>query len=264
MAYGLIFAYQLASRDDRVKVVVLTGAGKSFCAGADLSTGLFGVDPDARLEDHRDGGGQIVLEMLRCPKLIVAAINGNAVGIGLTMTLPADLRICVEGAKLATPFTKRGVASDAVSSYFLPRLIGYSNASKVLLTGDVFPASASATSPLSALFSSVLPSAGEVLPAGLVLATRLSEENSLLSMAIIKAQLWRPGSGLGGDLEGGVEEVHERESLALAWQVVSGDAKEGVMSFMQKRKPKFHLGLKPLRESGWWPWWKVKDVGAGV
>lgn len=97
MMLDLVFVFQLAHHDDRVKVVVLTGAGKSFCAGADLSTTGFGVDESAPLEEHRDGGGQQVLAMLNCSKLIIAAINGNAVGIGLTMTLAADLRICAEG-----------------------------------------------------------------------------------------------------------------------------------------------------------------------
>lgn len=256
MAHSLVFVFELAHNDDRVKLVVLTGAGKSFCAGADLSSDGFGVSPDAPLTDHRDGGGKVVLAMLNCSKLIIAAVNGNAVGIGLTMTFPADLRIVAASAKLATPFVKRGIPCDAISSYLLPRLVGYANASKVLLAGDLF----TPTSPaLSDLFYDIKP-ADEVFPAAMALAHRLAKENSAFSTALIKSQLWRPGGAVGGQLTGGIEEVHERESLALAWTALHGDAKEGVRSFMEKRSAIFHPSLQKLRDSGWWPWWTLKDV----
>lgn len=136
---SLVFLFQLADRDARVNVVVLTGAGKAFCAGADLA-GFgtnFGVDrsaggggsTDEVIEAHRDGGGQLVITMMNCRKLIIAAINGVGIGIGLTMTFAADLRVCVQSAKLGVPFVKRGIPCDAASSYLLPRLIGHSSES---------------------------------------------------------------------------------------------------------------------------------------
>ncbi|CAO1634391.1 unnamed protein product [Parajaminaea phylloscopi] len=256
MMHSLVFAYELAHKDDRVKVVVLTGAGKSFCAGADLTTDGFGVTPGAPITDHRDGGGKVVLAMINCSKLIIAAVNGNAVGIGLTMTFPADLRICAESAKLATPFVKRGIPCDALSSHLLPLLVGHANASKALLTGDLLTPASSA---LANLWWETKP-AQEVLPTAMALAERLAKETSALSVALVKSQIWRPGGAIGGQLTGGLEEVHERESMALAWTSLYGDAAEGVKSFMQKRPASFGSSLQKLRESGFWPWWTLKDV----
>lgn len=127
---ALKFLFQLADRDDRVKVIVLTGAGKAFCAGADLtSKPAFGVDHSASdpVAAHRDRGGGLALTILNCRKLTIAAINGTAVGIGMTMTFACDLRIAAAGAKMGVPFVKRGIPCDAVSSYILPRLIGHSS-----------------------------------------------------------------------------------------------------------------------------------------
>ncbi|KAJ1560379.1 hypothetical protein HK405_007314 [Cladochytrium tenue] len=250
MAINLVLAFRLADLDDRVKSVVVTGAGSTFCAGADLSGAGFGEASQMSLDDHRDPGGMVVLAMLNCCKLIVAAVNGNAVGIGLTMT-----------AKLGTPFVKRGISCDAVSSYLLPRLIGHSNATRILLTGDLHTCG-DVRSPVAPLFAATYATASEVLPAAVALALRLTRENSLVSMALVKSQLWRPGAGLGGQLEAGVEEAFLHESKALAWVVTDGDALEGVMSFMQKRKPNFQSNVRSLRESGWWPWWRTKDVSS--
>lgn len=130
MCHDMVFAFELADADPRVKAVVLTGAGKSFCAGADLSGGGFGAsDSSITLNTHRDGAGQASGSLLNCRKLVIAAINGNCVGVGVTMLLPADLRIIAKTAKVGIPFTKRGIALEGMAAYFLPRLVGHASES---------------------------------------------------------------------------------------------------------------------------------------
>ncbi|SAM82799.1 related to enoyl-CoA hydratase [Ustilago bromivora] len=145
----IVFAFELFDADDRVKVAIITGSGKVFCAGAYLAQG-FGAFAD-HAQGHRDGGGQVALAILRCRKPSIAAINGNAIGIGVTMTLSCDFRLVAQEAKVAIPFVQRGIAMEACSSYLLPRL---------------------------------------VLPESLKLAEKLAK-NSSVSMALFKAQMWR-------------------------------------------------------------------------
>lgn len=213
----------------------------------------FGVSAalSSPLMQHRDGGGQLVLAILSCRKLVLAAINGVAVGIGLTMTFPADIRICAEEAKVGVPFVKRGIACDAVSSYMLPRLIGWSRASRLILTGDLVKASDRS---VEDLFYSLHP-AREVLPRTLELAARLSKENSITSVALCKSQLWRGATTAEG--------VHLEESKGLAWCALYGDAREGVGSFMEKRPAAFKGTLGDLTSQSWYPWWSVANVKEG-
>lgn len=131
MMRELEHVYTLFDVDDRVKCIVQTGHGKMFCAGADLDTGFVGAQEATR--DHRDGGGRVTLAIHRCRKPTIAAVNGSAVGIGITMTLPMNIRIAYEGAKIGFVFARRGLVMEAASSFYLPRLIGY------VLTTDVLP-----------------------------------------------------------------------------------------------------------------------------
>ena len=160
MRKELIQLFQQADQDDGVRVVVVTGKGRAFCAGADLSAGGSTFDR-ARREDreipisrHRDGGGQVALAVFNCRKPVIAAINGPAVGIGITLTLPMDIRIAAEEAKIGFVFARRGVVPEACSSWFLPRIVGISKAAELVLTGRVFRAREEAH---SGLFNYVLP-----------------------------------------------------------------------------------------------------------
>ncbi|CAO1625066.1 unnamed protein product [Sympodiomycopsis kandeliae] len=268
---SLISLYSLADQDPRVRVIVLTGSGtKAFCAGADLSStngmSTFGVDPNIRsVSDHRDLGGQVVLSMLNCRKLIIAAINGIAVGIGFTMTLAADFRLCTQKARLGTPFVKRGIACDAVSSYVLPRLIGHSRAMALILGGDLHLPTSDL---MSSLFYSVHADAESTLGQAQSMAHRFANENSVVSMALCKQQVWRGSQSNHTSSQSdssSPEYTHLHESAALAWCALHGDAKEGVKSFLEKRKPKFTTTIQHLEQSGtsdkgWYPWWTQLDT----
>ncbi|UZJ56349.1 hypothetical protein CBS101457_005669 [Exobasidium rhododendri] len=250
MCHSMVFALELADMDDRVKVVIMTGSGKSFCAGADLGGSGFGAAHDQPLRYHRDGGGQASGAVLRCRKLVIAAVNGNAVGIGITMVLPADIRIVSESAKLAMPFVKRGITLEAMSGYILPRLVGHSNALEISMTGDVYLPSSKCFSPM---FREIVPSE-EVFPLALKLAKRLAKENSSVSMALNKALVWRAPS------EGGPEATHLIDSMCIRATSAGKDAKEGVESFLQKRAANFTGTLKELDWFGFYPWWNQVDI----
>ena len=160
MRRELIGFFEDADRNDSVRAVVVTGAGKAFCAGADLCSGGSTFDRSDRdgqnvsISEHRDGGGQISFSIFRCRKPVIAAINGHAVGVGITMTLPMDVRVVAEDAKTGFVFTKRGVVPEACSSWFLPRIVGVSKAAELVYTARVFRAAEEAA---SWLFNYVVP-----------------------------------------------------------------------------------------------------------
>ncbi|KAJ5211472.1 Enoyl-CoA hydratase AFT3-1 [Penicillium cinerascens] len=233
--------------DERVKVVVLTGAGKIFCAGADLDIG-FRSNPE-RPADHRDGGGRVVLAIHRCRKPTIAAMQGSAVGVGMTMTLPAVIRVAYEKGKYGFVFGRRGIVMESCSSYFLPRLIGFSNASYLVSTGGVFPPT---SKHFGDLFNEILPDPSRVLPRALELATEIAENVSPTSQYLNRALMWRnPGT---------VEEAHLLESNVICQMFGAQDQKEGVQAFFEKRKPNFRANLDdnpPLNV----PWWTEVDTG---
>lgn len=231
----LIAIFNQADADDAVRAVVVTGAGRAYCAGADLSGGgetFERLDNEGRkvaLKDHRDGGGRVALAAWRCRKPVIAAINGPAVGVGLTMSLAMDLRIAAEDAKCGFVFARRGVVPEACSSWFLPRLVGPDKAAELFYTGRVFRARDEAD---SGLFSQVLP-AGEVLPRALALAREMSEGTSAVSVALAKALMRR------GLSEPTPEAMHLVDSPVFLWAGRSADAREGIASFLEKRPPAF-------------------------
>ncbi len=246
MRDALIEAYAEAGRDDAVRVVILTGAGRAFCAGADLESGGDTFNRGERsAEVHRDGGGRVTLAMFDCPKPIIAAINGPAVGVGLTMTLPADIRLTVPDNKLGFVFLARGIAPDACSSWFLPRIVGVSTAMEWFATARVFGAGEARE---AGLVSEVLePEA--LLPRARELAAEIAENTGAVSVALARALVWRM---LGAS---GPREAHRLESRAIWHMGQSADAAEGVTSFLEKRKPQF-----PMRVSKdmppFYPWWQ--------
>jgi len=255
MRKELIEIFSEADRDDTVRVVVLTGAGKAFCAGADLSSGSSTFDQSKKgsrkvtISEHRDGGGQISLAIFSCRKPVIAAINGHAVGVGITMTLPMDIRIVAEDAKIGFVFTRRGVVPDACSSWFLPRIVGISKATELIYTGRVFRAAEEAN---SGLFNYVVPG-NEVLPKAMTIAKEIAENTSAVSVALSKALLWH------GLTEDDPQSVHLIDSRCFYWVGQQKDAYEGVQSFLEKRPPKFTMSAS-VDMPNFYPWWKEPKV----
>lgn len=258
MAEELIKAFDAVDADDAVKAVVVTGEGKAFCAGADLSAGgatftteageSSAVKPDGTLDytspSARDWGGILTLRIYKCLKPVIAAINGPAVGIGVTMTLPMDVRIASENAKMGLVFTRRGIVPEAASMYFLPRVIGISQALQWCYSGKIF-SSAEALS--GGLVSEVVPE-GELLNRAHEIAREFISESAPVSVALVRQMMWR-----SFDLSHPME-AHKIDSRALLSRGQSEDPKEGVLAFLEKRKADF-----PCRVStdmpDFFPWW---------
>ena len=211
-----------ADRDDAVRAVVVTGAGRAYCAGADLSSGDKAFDRGARegrfipISEYRDGGGKVSLAIYKCRKPVIAAINGPAVGVGITMTLPMDMRIAAEDAKIGFVFARRGVVMEACSSWFLPRIVGIAKANELVFTGRVFKAADEAA---SGLFNHVVPR-DEVLPKAMSIAREIADNTSAMSVAISKALLSH------GPSEPDPQSVHLIESKCFYWAGKAGGRQE--------------------------------------
>jgi enoyl-CoA hydratase/carnithine racemase len=228
--------------DDAVRVVIVTGAGRGFCAGADLSAGGSTFDADVHADASgpredgpasvpRDGGGLVSLRLYECTKPVIAAINGPAVGVGSTMTLPMDIRMASEEARMGFVFSRRGITMEAASSWFLPRLVGPSQAAEWVYTGRVFPAS-------EALAGGLLRSVhapDELLPAANELAREIADNTSSISVALNRRLIWRM---LGASHP---MEAHRADSRAIYETGRGADAMEGVTSFLEKRPPAFTM-----------------------
>ncbi len=242
----LVEAFTSIDTDDGVRAVIVTGAGRGFCAGADLSgnRGATFSHPDERLADYRDGGGRVALAIFRCRKPVIAAINGPAVGVGITMTLPMDIRIVAKDAKIGFVFARRGIVPEACSSWFLPRIIGPSKAAELMLTGRVFVAEEEAG---SGLFNYVLPTE-EVLPRAVKLAREIADNTSATSVALTKALLYR------GLADPNPETAHLNDSRCIYWAGQQKDAQEGITSFLEKRPPAFTMSATTDMPE-FYPWW---------
>ena len=236
MAGELIAAFDLADADDAVRVVLLTGAGRGFCAGADLAGGrtTFAGRGEAEADGTiagvpRDGGGIVSLRIAASRKPVIVAVNGPAVGVGATMTLPADIRIAADTAKFGFVFARRGLVPEAASSWFLPRIVGISQAMEWVATGRVFDA---AEALAGRLVSRVVPAA-ELMPAARALADEIAENTSAVSVSLSRRLLW---SMLG---EPTPWDAHRLDSRAISVLGQGPDAAEGVESFLEKRPPRF-------------------------
>jgi enoyl-CoA hydratase/carnithine racemase len=228
----LIEALDSADADDDVRAVVVTGAGRAFCAGAELEAGGSTFDWREREGDGevpRDGGGQVALRIFDSTKPVIAAINGPAVGVGITMTLPMDVRLAAEGAKIGFVFTRRGIVPEACSSWFLPRIVGISQAIEWVSTGRLFSSDEALAGDL---VRSVHPG-GELLDSARALATEIAENAAPVSVALGRRLMW---TMLGADHP---MAAHRADSRAMFSRGQSDDAREGVTSFLEKRPANF-------------------------
>jgi len=247
----LIELFAEADRDDAVRVVVVTGSGSEFCAGADLSAGgsTFDRSKKTAISEHRDGGGQVTLAIFRCRKPVIGAINGHAVGVGITMTLAMDMRIAAEDAKIGFVFTRRGVLPEACSSWFLPRIVGIAKATELVYTGRIFRALEEVN---SGLFNYVVPR-DRVLAKAMEIAREIADNTSAVSVALSKALLWH------GLAEDDPQSAHLVDSRCFYWMGKQKDANEGVQSFLEKRPPKFTMSASTDMPD-FYPWWKEPKV----
>ena len=243
----LVAAFDRADADDAVRAVIVTGAGRAFCAGADLSAGGRTFDRAARGREGepRDGGGLVSLRVYEMKKPVIAAINGPAVGFGITMTLPMDVRIASTAARIGFVFTRRGVVPEACSTWFLPRLVGISRAAEWVYTGRVFDADEA----LRARLVSRVVEPEALLPAARALAREIADNTSAVSVALSRQLLWKL---LGAEHP---MEAHRLDSQGMFWTGRGSDAHEGVTSFVEKRPPRFTL--KPSVDMPpFSPWWE--------
>ncbi|MCC5856960.1 MAG: crotonase/enoyl-CoA hydratase family protein [Ectothiorhodospiraceae bacterium] len=250
MRRELIQAFDAADADDDVRVIVVTGAGdRAFCAGADLEKGGDTFNRDQReretdLEGERDGGGTVSLRIYDCLKPVIAAVNGAAVGVGVTMTLPMDIRLASTKARFGFVFARRGITMEACSSWFLPRLVGMQQAADWVYSGRVFGAEEAHRGGL--VHSLHEPDA--LLPAAYKLAGEMAENTSAVATALNRQMMWRM---LGADHP---MEAHKIDSRGIAYMGRSSDVKEGVSAFLEKRPAAF--SMRPSQDMPeYFPWW---------
>lgn len=258
MMAEMIAAFDLTDADDAVRAVIVTGAGRAFCAGADLAAGAAtfdhhkSVDP-IRLEARvggmqRDGGGRLTLRIFDSLKPVIAAVNGSAVGVGVTMQLAMDIRMASTTARFGFVFARRGITLEAASSWFLPKLVGLQTALEWCYTGRVFPAAEA----LDKGLVRSLHAPEDLLPAARALAREIADNTAPVSITLTRQMLWRMA---GADHP---MEAHRADSRAIQARGVSADAAEGVTSFLEKRSPHY-----PNRVSSdvpdIWPHWNARD-----
>ena len=253
MVREMVAAFDITDADDTVRSVIVTGAGRAFCAGADLSGGAdtFNASrhPDRVAGDNttrvpRDGGGRVTTRIFESRKPVIGAINGHAVGVGITMTLPMDIRMASTGAKIGFVFAKRGIVPEAASSWFLPRLVGISQALEWTYSGKVFMADEAHR---AGLIRS-LHEPDDLLPAARELAASFADGTSAVSVATTRQMLWRM---LGADHP---MEAHKVDSRMIDELGRGVDAAEGVMSFLEKRDAAFP-GKPSTDMPPSVPWW---------
>jgi len=250
MGDELIDIFDRADADDDVRVIIVTGAGRAFCAGADLGKGgkTFDYQSDGledTLETHRDKGGMVSLRIYDMKKPLIAAINGPAVGVGITMTLPMDIRLASENAKLGFVFAKRGIIPEACSTWFLPRVVNISKAAEWILTGRLIPAREA----LAQGLVSELLAPDALIPRAREIAAEIAQNTSGISVALARQLLWKM---LGADHP---MEAHKLDSKSLFWTGLAADAQEGIAAFLEKRPPEFKM--KPSSDMPeFYPWWK--------
>jgi enoyl-CoA hydratase/carnithine racemase len=253
MLAELLDAVDRADRDDDVRAVIFTGAGRGFCAGADLSGGANTFNAENRgpvdpgLDGHRDGGGLLTLRLFDCLKPLIAACNGPAVGIGVTMQLAMDIRLASEEARYGFVFTRRGIVMEACSSWFLPRLVGPQQALEWVMTGRVFPAEEA----LRGRLVRSVHSPADLLPEARRLAGEIAGNTAPVAVALNRQMIWKM---LGADHP---MEAHKVDSKGIYARGKSADVREGVVSFLEKRKARFPDKVSKDMP-GYFPWWQQR------
>jgi enoyl-CoA hydratase/carnithine racemase len=267
MMFEMIDAFDKADADDNVRAIIVTGEGRAFCAGADLSAGAKTFDYAEREdrpekantpvmangeidwshESVRDGGGRLTLRIFESLKPVIGAINGPAVGVGVTMQLPMDIRLASDTAKFGFVFARRGIVPEACSSWFLPRVVGISQALEWTYSGRVFGAEEA----LKGGLVRSLHKPDDLLPAARAIAKEIADNTAAVSVSLTRQMLWRM---LGADHP---MEAHKVDSRAIYARGASADAKEGVMSFLEKR-----AAVYPCKTStdmpSFYPWWQER------
>jgi enoyl-CoA hydratase/carnithine racemase len=249
----LLEVFDEIDRNDAIRVAIVTGAGRGFCAGADLGGGpeTFDHSAEESAQEHRDGGGLASLRIFESRKPLIAAINGAAVGVGITMTLPMDIRIASEKAKFGFVFARRGIVPEACSSWFLPRVVGISRAMEWVATGRVF----SAAEALEGGLVSRMVAPDALLPTARALAAEIAENTSAVSVALSRQLMWKM---LGADHP---MEAHRLDSRAIYAMGQSPDGREGVQSFLEKRPAAFAMKVSSDMPE-FFPWWKERPFKA--
>jgi enoyl-CoA hydratase/carnithine racemase len=250
----VIAAFDRTDADDTVKAVIVTGAGRAFCAGADLGKGGATFDyasqPSAAREEmkvngiYRDGGGLTTLRIYKSLKPVIAAVNGAAVGIGMTMQLPMDIRLASTDAKFGFVFSRRGIVPEAASSWFLPKVVGLSTALEWCYTGRVFSAQEAHERGLVRS----LHAPDELLPAARAIAREIADNAAPVSVALTRQMLWRMAAA------DHPMRAHRIDSRAIQARGASADAKEGVSAFLEKRKPTYANKVSTDMPD-FFPWW---------
>jgi enoyl-CoA hydratase/carnithine racemase len=268
MMFELIRAFDEADRNDDVRAVIVTGAGRAFCAGADLSTGAATFDFAQRADRRekstasprrddgsvdwgheavRDGGGRVSLRIFECLKPVIAAVNGPAVGIGATMLLPMDIRLAADDARFGFVFNRRGITPEACSSWFLPRLVGIDRALEWTYSGRVFPAGEA----LAGRLVRSLHPRDDLLPAARTRAREIADHAAPVSVALTRQMMWRM---LGADHP---MEAHKVDSRSIYARGAMADAKEGVTAFLEKRPARFTDRVSADMPA-FFPWWQPR------
>ncbi|MGI4879301.1 MAG: crotonase/enoyl-CoA hydratase family protein [Janthinobacterium lividum] len=269
MMEELIAAFDAADADDAVRAVIVTGEGRAFCAGADLSAGAATFDYDNRADNPRgaspvradgsidysheavrDGGGRVTLRIFKSLKPVIAAVNGPAVGIGATMLLAMDIRIAADTARFGFVFARRGIVPEAASSWFLPRIVGIAQALEWCFSGRVFGA---AEAFAGRLISRVVPAADLIAEATRI-AREIADNTAPVSIALTRQMMWRM-LGAASPMD-----AHKIDSRAIYSRGRSGDAKEGVMSFIEKRPAAFPETVADGMPD-FYPWWEEPQYG---
>lgn len=256
MMQDLIAVFDETDADDKVRCVIVTGAGRAFCAGADLSAGGSTFDYDkrsaedreARVRDgvQRDGGGLLTLRIFDSLKPVISACNGAAVGVGVTMQLAMDIRLASTQARYGFVFARRGLNPEAASSWFLPHLVGVQTALEWCYTGRIFPAQEAHE---RGLVRSVH-EPDDLLPAAKAIAREIADNTAPVSVALTRQLIWRM-AGAAHPME-----AHQADSRGIQARGKSGDAREGVTSFLEKRPPNYPDKVsKDLPDI--WPHWKA-------
>jgi enoyl-CoA hydratase/carnithine racemase len=252
MLNELLDAFDRSDADDEVRAVIVTGAGRGFCAGADLSAGGSTFDrsnPEGGEPTlQRDGGGLLTLRIFESRKPVIAAVNGPAVGVGVTMQLPMDIRIASTKARFGFVFARRGLVPEACSSWFLPRVVGINRALEWVFTGRVFEAAEALEAGL--VREVVEPDA--LLPRAREIATEIAQHTSAVSVAASRQMLWRM---LGADHP---MQAHKADSRGIYHLGSRADAREGVASFLEKRAAEFSMSAsKDLPDL--FPGWRAPE-----